>query len=292
MTNSVARILRDALHATRSAMSNGAKAIERGYRHKAGELREASERFVSGDLRGAAEIRSPKFSHPDNEATGPIPRIPHPSEATPERTGLGSQVEELTTLSPTLSADVREILSDGWTIRYDDIGGGAYSNRQRREIVFDNRMRDGDPGPVVRALAHEVGHARRAAYRPRPVRYEGQSREMWVRESVFEHLRDEGEAALVEAQVAREIAEAGGPRLRVSGRYGAQYEDIYERHMRGELTRDEARQQCARWYADESRSGGGQNYRSYYEEIYNKDFTEMGLDAFERNYRNGSEGPS
>jgi hypothetical protein len=199
-------------------------------------------------------------------------------------------LDEFAARSPTLSACLREILDDGWTIRYDpDVGGGAYSNRQRREILIDPNS---DPEQAVVSVAHEIGHARRAAYRPRPILYEGQPREVWVRESVFEHLKDEGDAALTEAQILREINNAGGPELRVSGKYGPQYEEIYDRYARGELTRDEARHEAARWYSAELRSGGSaETYRDHYEAVCEREFSES-LAPFERKYRSDQEGTS
>lgn len=281
--NTLGRLLRRLQRSLTDAAGYGAANISGRYRATAGVLRKGSDSFACGDLDAAMETRAAGHIPTDDDPTGPIPRICSSPERRSVLSELGAQVDELAALSPTLCAGIDEIHGDGWKVKYDDtIGGGAYSDRQRKEILV---FPDSDPEKVLVALAHEIGHSRQAAYRPSPIRYEGQPRDAWIRQSVFEHLRDEGEAALTEAEILYDISRSGGPPLRVSGRFGLEYEKIGEQFMRGEMTRDEARDEIARWFGGESRSGSGRTYQEHYEEVYVREFSEMGLDAFEKKYR-------
>ncbi len=240
------------------------------------KARAAADRHERADRRLAAGIRSPESPPGKGDATAENPLPQRPDKARPETTGLGAEVDRLAGLSPTLQQLLRGLKRSGWTIAFRDIGGGAYVKHSDTTITVDSGTRD-DPEELLRVLAHEAGHAYPSAYKPQEIPYHGQGRTRWVRSSAFEYLRDEGEAALVEGRVLREVAEAGGPRLRPTGQFGAEYEKHYAQYRRGEMTRDEARDENAHYYMREYRSGRGENgtpetYLAHYEAIFHRVF--------------------
>lgn len=238
----------------------------------AGKSRTAVDRFEGLDPRLAAGIRSPDSRGMDDLPTGEYPLPARADMPEYEITGLGDEVDRLAALSPTLQRYLRELKQDGWVIGYRDVGGGAHTTRGDKRITVHSGSR-GDPEKVLGSLAHEAGHANRSAYEPRPVRYDGQGRTRWVRASAFEHLRDEGEAALVETRILREIDAAAGPKLRTSGQFGDRYEEHYDQYLRKELTWEDARDENAHYYMREYRSGSEESgtpetYLAHYESIY------------------------
>ncbi|MGW5385627.1 hypothetical protein [Nocardia sp. NPDC003963] len=272
MAGGVARALQQVLVGTKNFIAGNGDVRISALRGHAGKSRAAADWFEGLDPRLADGIRSPD---PHGGGDGPTGEYPLPRRVDPprfERTGLGHEVDRLASLSPTFQRLLRETKADGWTVAYGDIGGGAHTTRSNRRITVDSGIRD-QPEKVLGALAHEIGHAYGSAYQPQSVPYRGQGRTRWVRSSAFEHLRDEGEAALVETQILREIAAAGGPRLRPSGRFGAEYERNYDQYRRGESTREEARDENAHHYMREFRSGSDESgtpetYLAHYEDIY------------------------
>ncbi|WP_063128049.1 hypothetical protein [Nocardia fusca] len=276
MVSGAARALQQVLAATKRFIVGNRDVRVSALLGHAGKSRAAADRFEGLDPRLADGIRSPDSRGTDDGPTGEYP-LPNRADVPRfETTGLGDEVDRLAALSPTLQRFLGELKQDGWTIGYRDVGGGAHTRRSDARITVHSGDRD-DPAKVLGALAHEVGHSYRSAYEPQPVRYDGQGRTRWVRASAFEHLRDEGEAALVETQILREIAAAGGPKLRTSGRFGDRYEDHYDRYLRGELTREDARDENAHCYMKEYRSGSEESgtpetYLAHYEAIYHSDF--------------------
>ncbi|MGA6208264.1 hypothetical protein ACPESR_26265 [Nocardia testacea] len=272
MVSGAARAMQQAFAQTKKLVV-GIRDIRRSVlQGHAGKSRTAVDHFEGLDPRLAAGIRSPDSRGMDDLPTGEYPLPARVDVPEYEMTGLGDEVDRLAALSPTLQRYLRQLKQDGWVIGYRDVGGGAHTTRGDMRITVHSGSRDA-PEKVLGSLAHEVGHANRSAYEPRPVRYDGQGRTRWVRASAFEHLRDEGEAALVETQILREIAAAGGPKLRTSGRFGDRYEEHYDRYLRKELTREDARDENAHYYMREYRSGSEESgtpetYLAHYESIY------------------------
>lgn len=276
MVSAAARALQKVLAGTKNFIVGNRDVRVSALRGHAGIPREAADRLENLDRRLSDGIRSPDSRGADDGPTGDHQLPQRPDVPRYEASGLGRDVDELAAHSPTLQRLLRELKQDGWTIGYSDVGGGAYTKRSEAKVSVDSGARD-DPEEVLRSLAHEAGHAYRSAYRPQEIPYHGQGRTRWVRSSAFERLRDEGEAALVETQILGEIAAAGGPRLRPTGRFAAEYESHHSRYQRGELTRDEARDENAHFYMREYRSGSGESgtpetYLAHYEAIYNDDF--------------------
>ncbi|MGV9927636.1 hypothetical protein [Nocardia rhamnosiphila] len=276
MVSGAVRALQQVLAGTKNFIAGNRDVRISALHGHAGKSRAAADRFERLDPRLADGIRSPDFRRADDGPTGEYPLPGRVDVPRFETTGLGDEVDRLAGLSPTLQELLRELKQDGWTIGYGDVGGGAHTKRSDVRITVHSADRD-DPEKGLGALAHEAGHAYRGAYEPQAVAYSGQGRTSWVRESAFEHLRDEGEAALMETQILREIAAAGGPRLRTSGEFGELYENHYDRYRRGELTRDGARDANARGFMKEYRSGSGESgtpetYLAHYESIYHNIF--------------------
>lgn len=278
MVSGAVRALRQALAGTRKFTVGNRDIRVSVIRGHAGGSRAAADRFAHLDPRLADGIRSPDSRAADDGPTGEYPLPGRADMPRFEPTGLGDEVDRLAALSPTLQELLRDLKREGWAIGYGDVGGGAHTKRSDVRITVHSGDRD-DPEKVLGALAHEAGHAYGRAYEPQAVAYSGQGRTRWVRASAFEHLRDEGEAALVETQILREIAAAGGPRLRPSGRFGAEYEDHYARYRSGELTRTQARDENAHYFMKEYRSGSAdsgtpETYLAHYESIYHRVFDE------------------
>ncbi|MGW1738384.1 hypothetical protein ACWCPQ_06185 [Nocardia sp. NPDC001965] len=153
-----------------------------------------------------------------------------------------------------------QVMRQGWSIRYGERGGGSFTDSVSREIVIDRDL-ESDAGEALFCLAHEVGHADDPdAGLVLPYR-DGESREEWVRRSVHEDLRREGEATLVEIEAVRDLQAVGYRTQRVPpSERDATYEAIYDSYRRGYLSRDEAKDEIAAVFRDETMSTTKRNY--------------------------------
>jgi len=159
----------------------------------------------------------------------------------PPSSGLGADVDALVAMSPTLMANIRALLADGWTIQYGPAGAGSYCDKAKKIIVIDSN-KQGNPGAVTRSLAHESGHA---LYEADPyVPPDGLTRQQYIDQNVNRNLKDEAEASLVNAQVRDEIQRAGGPDIGGSGQRAEDYQAIYDKYP-NPADRDQARQEIA-----------------------------------------------
>lgn len=132
-------------------------------------------------------------------------------ETEPVTTGLGPEVDELVAESPTLTAKVRKLLADGWTIGYADIDARGLTNRARKVIELDVQNRD-DPLLTTAVLAHEVGHASAPEYAPVTSLPEpGETYAEWFRRHLTQRYENESNAQLAKADARREILDRGGP---------------------------------------------------------------------------------
>ncbi|MEU1525390.1 hypothetical protein ABZ413_24655 [Nocardia rhamnosiphila] len=189
----------------------------------------------------------------------------------PLRTGLGHRVDDMVVESGTLTELTFQILRRGWTIRYGDASrSGSYADSAAREIIVD-RDHEADPDRAFVALAHEVGHANDPDLaRALPYR-QGETREEWVRRSVHNALREEGEATLVEIQCVRELNQRG---YNISHGIPVDrlefYEEIFDSYNRGYFTRDEAKDEIAAMFRGEVISGVLRNYETHHLETYSR----------------------
>jgi hypothetical protein len=131
-----------------------------------------------------------------------IPRRPDQDVTT----GLGSDADRLINLSPSLQADCRQLLEDGWSFEYGPEGGGSYADRTRKVIVLDGNLR-GNPQGIVQMLSHEVGHATYA------YEHDFSSKKAFLNGT----LADEGAAVMDNIKVQREILANGGPDIGLPG---------------------------------------------------------------------------
>jgi hypothetical protein len=123
------------------------------------------------------------------------------------------------------------------------------------------------------AILHEVGHAHPESERPPTVFiYNGEGREKWAEKCAQPHFRDEGQAFFHEVEGLQEIYDNGGPRILLASSKSHVYLDIYERHLRDEITKEAAIHEMGQQYADEKPAGGAPSYRSRYVGIYEDGF--------------------
>ncbi len=258
-------LFRELAQDIRGSIRRGSTEVSNAYRMNARHIGESAERIVEADHRGALA-----FPHGDDEPLGPSlsPAHSRGSSDPPLRTGLGDDVDALVAMSRELLERTGRIQRRGWSIAYGERGEGTYASRRDRRIVID-RLQEGDPEYTVVSLAHEVGHAeddnagRRLPYRS------GESRDEWVRRSVHESVRWEGEARLVEIQAIREIHDSGHSNIleRFSG-HDSFYDEIYDSYRRGFMSRDEARDEIGALYLEETMSTTRRTYGSFYSDHY------------------------
>jgi hypothetical protein len=195
---------------------------------------------------------------------GDAPGVPGP----PVTTGLGADIDNLVNQSDTLSANLQALLAQGWTISYGEAGKGTFADRNTKTIVVDPNQR-GNPTAAVQSLAHESGHALYALEPEVPMA--GLTREQYIQQNLDRHLRDEGEATLMNAQVRNEINGNGGPDIGMAGNpaNSANYSNIASQNQ-DYADRANARQQVGSVYADGEHTSTPPNpsYRDYYSQQY------------------------
>ncbi|TMJ61796.1 MAG: type VI secretion system tip protein VgrG [Alphaproteobacteria bacterium] len=177
-------------------------------------------------------------------------------------TGLGGGVDQLVSMSPTLSRNIATLQSQGWTISYVP-SHGYYSDRTAKTIVIDTN----DPASAARELSHETGHG---MYTPDPyVPPDGLTRQQYIDQNVARSLRDEGEATMTNSDVRREISNNGGPDIGIAGAQPNTYQQIADRHP-DPADRNQARTEIGNAYADGEHPSTtpGQTYRQYYSQPY------------------------
>lgn len=184
----------------------------------------------------------------------------------PVTTGLGTDVDHVANLSPTMRNNVRALQQAGWHIQYGPAGGGSFTDRNNQTIVIDGNQQ-GHPDAVAQTLAHESGHA---LYTPEPyVPPDGLTRSQYVQANANRSLKDEGEATMTNVQIRNEIVTNGGPDIGVAGAQADQYQQIAA-HNAGPGERDAARQQIGDAFADGEHpsTSPGQTYRQYYSQPF------------------------
>jgi type VI secretion system secreted protein VgrG len=177
-------------------------------------------------------------------------------------TGLGQDVDALAAKSPTLQGNLERLQAEKWTIEYGTAGKGSYCDRDAKTIVIDASEK-GHPEQVIQTLAHESGHA---LYTPDPyVAPTGLSKQEYVAKNINSALKDEGEAALTNAQVRQEILNNGGSDIGIAGAQSSKYEELAAKYPDA-ADRDLARQKIGDLFADGERPSTSptDTYRDYY----------------------------
>ncbi|SMF80409.1 type VI secretion system secreted protein VgrG [Azospirillum oryzae] len=189
------------------------------------------------------------------------------TSAPPTVTGLGPSVDALASQSPTLKSNIDTLQKGGWTIRYGDAGKGSYCNKDQKTIVIDSQFQN-NSSVVTQILSHESGHA---LYTADPyVNETGRTKAEYVSLNANRHLKDEGEATLVNARVRQEILKSSGTDIGIAGSQTASYEKIISKYT-SDKDRDKARQEIADIFADNEKPSGspaGTTYRIYYSQSY------------------------
>lgn len=189
-----------------------------------------------------------------------------PVEKPAVTTGLGEDVDRLSSKSPTLVDNVKTMQKDGWTIEYGPAGGGSFCDSTAKKIVIDQNEKNDAP-TVVQTLAHESGHA---LYKQDPyVDGNGRSREEFVSKNTMRLLKDEGEATLVNIKVRDEIVANGGKDIGVAGSRSWTYTQIAKKYP-DPKDRDKARTEIANEFADNENpsTDASKTYRQYYAKTY------------------------
>jgi hypothetical protein len=200
----------------------------------------------------------------DAGAAAVSPDAPNAVEPEPVVTGLGDEVDEIASKSPTLQKHLAELKKDGWTFQYGKSGVGAVDHGNK--IVYVDPSLKGSPGKSAAVLAHEVGHARNpAAF----VSTEGKTREQYIEERIKAELASEGAAALETVGYANE---AGGA-LDIAGLNDPEYRDIHFWMDTDQISREEAIARAGELYGDgELHGASGVTYRDHFRQAAEQDW--------------------
>jgi type VI secretion system secreted protein VgrG len=185
------------------------------------------------------------------------------------KSGFGKDVDRVVKESPLLARHLRQLEKDGWTIRYSmGIEKGTFTDSSRHEVVIDPRKETGrDVGPLVEALAHEVGHAEHKDQPP--VGATGLTRQQYIDRNVALDLNGEGAATFENCAVRAEILEHRGPDVGVAGAQSATYQRIYAEYQAGKLSQQQAERRMGALYgAGERTSNTHDLYKDYYGKRY------------------------
>jgi len=183
--------------------------------------------------------------------------------------GLGSDVDKIIEKSPTLEKKVEELQAKGWKIEYGPASKGSYTDKAKKKIVVNPNPKD--PARVVQQLSHEAGHA---TYEEDPyVPPTGLTKEQYAKANTARHLKSEGEATLVNAEVREEIKKNGGPDIGIAGSQTAKYEAIHKKYPDAK-DRDKAREEIGEAYGkgEVPSIPGSSNYEEYYRKFYEGEY--------------------
>ncbi len=192
-----------------------------------------------------------------------------PKPPKPVKTGLGDDVDKIANKSPTLRSNIEKLQADGWTIKYGEAGKGSTCDKKTKTILIDPNKK-GDPAGITRSLAHESGHG---LYKEDPyVPHNGLTKDEYVSRNVARNLKDEGEATLTNAQVRKEINDAGGPDIGISGTQQDKYQAIADKYP-DPADRDKARKEIGDLFGNGEKASvpPHDTYNDYYGKTY-KDF--------------------
>jgi type VI secretion system secreted protein VgrG len=188
--------------------------------------------------------------------------------------GFGAEVDRLIEMSPTLTANLQAADERNITIVFADRSEADRAN----DIIRIDRSKAGDPAALVATLAHETGHA---LYELDPeVPMEGLTQSEYISENLDRHMKDEGEATIVNIQVRQEILTASAAsehtvEIPVLGKHGRKYIKLYEEHP-APGDRDRLRTKIGALFRGGERPGStpeqtyGERYRAYYAERWDK----------------------
>lgn len=164
--------------------------------------------------------------------------------------------------SPTLVANLINLTNAGWTVQAGTAGGGTFANRTDHTITIDpNEINN--PTQCTQSLAHESGHA---LYTLDPeVPMDGLSRDEYVQQNIARHLRDEGEATLMNAEVREEIQHTSGTDIGIAGTHTDEYQGAYDRY-RESGDRNAARDEIGNIFGhgEHPSNSTTQDYSDYY----------------------------
>ncbi|EKF22293.1 hypothetical protein C731_3785 [Mycolicibacterium hassiacum DSM 44199] len=175
-------------------------------------------------LNGEYQALRPPLTEPaagHRRLTSDLPATERTVPGTPVRPFEGvldDQAWRIARMSPTL-LDQWARLGPDWTFTSEP--GGTYCDFQNKVINIDPSVRAAGPEAVVKALAHEIGHALNNPPLDRS------SKEAYVNS----RLAGEGAATMNVLAVEREILAAGGPDIVAPGELDDRFEGAYDRFL-------------------------------------------------------------
>lgn len=240
-----------------------------------------TDRDTAAEAAHAAAEQGP-VHEPDPTAAGNTPASPRDSGVvsggpggSEVTTGLGADVDGIVSLSPKSVKRIKDVQDAGWTIRLGPAGEGTRTHRASRVITI---AEDSSAEHRASAVLHEVGHAHpESEHPPTVVTYSGEGRAAWAVKCAQPHFRDEGQAVFHEVEGLYEIADNGGPRILPASSKPQDYLDIYDQHLRGEMTKETAIHEMGQKYADE-RQSDGRSYRDRFVGVYEDVFDQNPMD--------------
>jgi type VI secretion system secreted protein VgrG len=224
----------------------------------------ASESTTSS-VSGPAVTAGPAVSN--SEAAASLAQGAPPAKAAPSA-GLGGPVDALVARSPTLSSKLGTMQKAGWTIVWGTDGGGSFADPGAKTVTVDPADKD-DPATIAQTLAHEAGHATYAgeAY----VGFGSLTKEEYVDKNTMRELRDEAEATISNLQVRDELNQGGqAVDIGVAGAGAESYKALWEKHKKGDLSREELVDAIAKAFAKGETPSNATNmdYGQYYGKTY------------------------
>ena len=213
---------------------------------------------VGGAGGGSPAVRPQSPPQVAPEAGAP-PRQPAPPIVTGLNLGMGDpkvkldpMIEKLINESPHLKELWEKARQKGFEIRLIE-GNESWTNKDSKPptifIGRDSVKWDGPPDHMARKfatlLAHEIGHAAN----PSPPIQDLRSRSAHVEHNLGPAIKNEAEAYFANAQVRHEIrgSDGTGPDIGIRGKYDNEINDIYNRYLAGDLTKEQAIEEMGYW---------------------------------------------
>jgi len=190
---------------------------------------------------------SPGDDAPDGISATP-PGGPVATPGSPPSPLNNPAIQEIIAKSPTLQSALADLRADGWDIIYDSsIHAAGNTVKGDLKIIKINSKYQDVPLVVVGILAHETGHA----LDPREPD--------WSSEAAFvqSRLLREGEATLYNIKIQREIGNAFGTTIALTGKTANRgfYNEIYDKVESGAMTHEAGVQEIANRYRTSETAG-------------------------------------
>ena len=170
-------------------------------------------------------------------------------------TGLGEEVDQIISKSPSTVKNLEELKANDWKIREGTAGKGTFTDRDNKIIYIDPNNKQ-NINYIVGAIAHEGGHAQ---YNFNP---DYTSKDSFLSST----YKDEDAAMFAQIEARNEILANGGPDISNGYKTFQQYEGLYNKYKDNP---DQAYQEIGNAYVENGNtSNTGEPYTIYYERLY------------------------